>query len=453
MSSAPKPAASIEAPTELKNVRSTYLSTSATLVLGLVCNLVSGVLSARLLAPAGRGALAVICYYPSLISSILPLGIPLATSFHISSGRRSANEAASTGFLLTAILGVIGSALAVVVVPFLLPPDKQELRFAVQLVCGLSVAMVLSPVLYAIERSRHLFHWVNGMQLLTAASYIVVLGIMWVTHSASALCIGIALQVIQWGIVVLQIRRLGRLNFLSHIHIDYCWELFRHGLRFFGPAGIALVYILADRAILIRNAGFIENGLYAVAFSAAYPLSLLAEAFAQLGFIEVAASHDPADLIVHRMCVLKVAILVAALCAACLIAPLIRIAFGEAFAGAIQPTYILLLVMAMRAHSRALESMLRGVDRTWPGVVSNGVSFAVVVIGAACGFITGARSLALNLVIAEVFAFAILVAASSSILRISPMRLLRIPRSFIFGLPRQLSASWSELATYFARAE
>ena len=438
---------------QIPNIRTTYLSTSVTLILGLGCNLISGVLSARMLAPAGRGALAVITYYPSLISSILPLGIPLATSLHMCSGRRSADQAASTGFWLTAILGVIGSAAAVLFVPFLLPADKQQLRFAVQLVCGLSIAMVLSPVLYAIERSRHMFHWVNGLQLLTTVSYIAALGIMWWTHSASALVIGIILQVIQWGLVVLHVWRLGKNSFLTRIDLSYCRVLFVHGLRFFGPAGAALIYILADRAILIRNAGFVENGLYAVAFSAAYPLSLLAEAFAQLGFIEVAASRDPADLIVHRMCALKIVIIVAALGAICVVSPLIRFAFGNAFAGAIVPTYILLGVMAMRAHSRALESMLRGADRAWPGIVSNTVSFGIVVIGASCGFITGAQSLALNLVVAEAFAFAILVAASSSILRISPIRLLGMPMSFISDLPRQLSVSWSELTSQLAHAK
>jgi O-antigen/teichoic acid export membrane protein len=437
----------------IQNVRTAYLSTSVTMVVGLACSMVSGVMCARLLAPAGRGALAVISYYPSLISSILPLGIPLATSFHMSSGRRSANEAASTGFWLTAILGILGSALAVLAAPYLLPADKQELRFAIQLVCGLSVAMVISPVLYAIGRSKHQFHWVNAMQLLNTALYIVALGVMWITHSASALVIAITLQAIQWLIVALQIWRLGKGSFLFRIRLDYCKELFWHGLRFFGPAGAALVYAMADRAFLIRNAGFVENGLYAVAFSAAYPLSLLAETFAQIGFIEVAGSRNPADLVVHRMCVLKFAVLVAGLGSACLVAPLIRIAFGSAFAGAILPTYILLAVMSMRAHSRALESMLRGADRAWPGVLSNCAAFAVVAVGALAGFITGARSLALNLVVAEAFAFAILVAASSFILHISPMHLLRIPKSFILDLPRQFSVSWSELTTRLAPAK
>jgi len=97
--------------------------------------------------------------------------------------------------------------------------------------------------------------------------------------------------------------------------------------------------------------------------------------------------------------------------------------------------------------------MLRGADRAWPGIVSNTVSFGIVVIGASCGFITGAQSLALNLVVAEAFAFAILVAASSSILRISPIRLLGMPMSFISDLPRQLSVSWSELTSQLAHAK
>jgi O-antigen/teichoic acid export membrane protein len=437
---------------EFSNLRSTYLSTSVTLVLCLGCSLVSGVLSARLLAPTGRGELAVLSYYPSLIASILPLGLPMVLSLRMSSRQQSGAKAATAGFWGIASLGVLGCAIAAFLVPYYLPADKQYLTGAVRIMCLLGLPMVLSPALYAIERALHFFAWVNGIQLLNSAATIVILGAIWLIHRATPLFIGICLMGLQGILVILHLWRIEKRYFFTPISFAYSCGLFWHGLRFFLPAAGAIAYGLADRAILIRSCGVVEIGWYVIAFSVAYPLSLLAETFAQLGFIEVASSGDPKELIVHRLQVLRIVIIVSASLVACLIGHVIRLAFGASFAGAVAPAYILLGAMAFRSHSRALESMLRATDHAWPGTASSCVSLAVLAAGAITGHVTGARSLAIILVIADAIGFTILVASASAILKTPPIRFIGVPMAVIVSLHKQLRVSFREAARRFAHS-
>jgi O-antigen/teichoic acid export membrane protein len=434
------------------NIGSTYFSTSVTLVFCLGCNLISGILSARLLAPAGRGELAILSYYPALIASILPLGLPMAISLRMSSRKQSARKAATAGFWVVAGLGVMGCAIAAFLVPWFLPADKQYLTGAVRLMCLLGLPMVLNPALYAMERALHLFKWVNGIQLFNSAATIVVLGILWLIHIATPLAIGISLQGLQGVLVILHLWRIERRYLAAPISLAYCGNLFWHGLRFFVPAGAAIAYGLADRAILIRSCSVVEIGWYAIAFSVAYPLSLLAETFAQLGFVEVASSAEPKELIVHRLQVLRIVIIGSASIVACLIGHVIRLAFGVSFAGAVAPAYILLGAMAFRSHSKALESMLRATDHAWPGTVSNCISLAVLAAGAITGQVTGARSLAVVLLIADAIGFAILVASASAILKTPPMRFIGIRMAVLSSLHQHLRVSCWEAARRFSHS-
>src|SRR5690606_32175035 len=58
-----------------------WLGTLATNLAILLCGLVSGILSARLLAPEGRGALAAVLFWPHLITSLGLCSLPAAVIF------------------------------------------------------------------------------------------------------------------------------------------------------------------------------------------------------------------------------------------------------------------------------------------------------------------------------------------------------------------------------------
>jgi O-antigen/teichoic acid export membrane protein len=436
------------------SIRSTYLSTTVTLVLCLGFSLISGVVTARLLAPIGRGELAVLLYYPSLIAALLPIGLPLAISFRIAGRSHNAKEFASTGIWLCCAIGVLGSVLAVIFVPHFLPNDKQNLRGAVQLMCLLGFPMILSPTMFAIERALKLFDWVNGLQLLASGGYIAILGILWVTHATSSLSIAVSLQILQLCLLFLHIWRLDKRFFLSPIRWANCTSLLWDGLRFFAPAAAATVYSIADRGVLIRKGTEAEIGYYAIAYSLAYPLSLLAEAFAQIGFIEVASdvSSDPSDLIVRRIQMLQVIIAGSAFAAGLVVSPVIRMAFGLSFTRAIDPAYILLGAMSFRALSKALEAMLRATNHTWPGAISSATSlFVLIAIGVFAAYAKTAQELAAVLVISDAIGFAILVGAASFILHIPAIRFVGIRMQTIHSLRENIRLSCLAMATRFIR--
>src|SRR5204862_3522182 len=84
-------------------------------VIGL--NAATGILTARLLAPEGRGELAAISIWPVLVAGLATLGLPTALVYH---GRRDParlGELTASALALAAIAGLVGTAIAWAPIP------------------------------------------------------------------------------------------------------------------------------------------------------------------------------------------------------------------------------------------------------------------------------------------------------------------------------------------------
>ena len=350
-----------------------YLSTTVTNFLCLFFGIISGVLSARLLGPQARGELAILLYYPGLIGCIFSLAVPQALSFLIAKDLEKQKEIASAGLKLSLILGLVGSLLFALIAPYSLTESNSHLYLAIIVSCLFSLPMVLNPHLYAIHRALHHFDWVNGTILFTAIGYVILLVCLWAIDSLTPLATTIGSLLLQLSISILLIWKLGLSTLKTKIRRETYKNCLMLGIRFFFPVAVITLYVMSDRAILIRTAPLVEIGYYAVAFAVAFPLTILTEAFVQVGFVEISGikgEQDAKDLIVRRFQMSQLVSLISVLIILMAAQPLIRFGFGKEFLSAIPAARILIPAMALRGLANLLVSSMRAYNLTWPGVVS-----------------------------------------------------------------------------------
>ena len=329
----------------------------------MALGVVSGLMVSRLLLPRGRGELAVLLYFPTLMGALFTLGTPQAVTALLSKGGEHTQEILTTGFRLAAAHALAAAPLFVLFAPLSLAGDNRHLASQVALCCAAGVFMVLVPYFNAMAYGLKRFHWVNGISLAGQGGYIVALIALWALGALTPLraaLAALAAQLIQCLLHLLHLRPRWLNQSVPPGSYRRCLAL---GLRFAAPSLAAVVLLNADRAILIRTTTLDQIGFYAIALAVAMPITIATEAFTQIGFVEVSSAESPelsVALMLRRFQMAQVVAAVGFLLVCAVIHPVIRWGFGAAYLGAIPAAYPLALAMSLRAMTRTLENNLRG---------------------------------------------------------------------------------------------
>ncbi len=419
-----------------------YFSTTATNLICLILGAASGIFAARLLGPEGRGELAVISYFPALMGSIFPLAIPQALTFFISRDRDRQAEFATAGFRISLVLGILGSGIFAIVSPRTLAENNRHLSWAIAVVCLAAPAMVVNPHLYAIQRGLERFNWVNAMLILTGMGYPFLLFVLWWFKIVSPLLVALSSLLLQMVISALHVWRLRS----SIIRSSIGWQTYREsliqGLKFFLPSIALTIFVISDRAILIRTTTLEEIGYYSVAFALTFPLTLVIEGFAQIGFVEVAGTEDgntSLALATRRFQMAQAVVLPAALVMLPLVYPVIRFGFGKEFIPAVTGGYFLIPAMAMRGLVHTLDSSLRARDVAWPGALANLLAlFCLIGLSAWLVPTGGVRGFSLSMLCAQGVALVLLILCVRLFLSIPLLDLWGLRLSIVMALLKNL---------------
>src|SRR6266852_9216212 len=85
----------------------------------LLSNVVSSLIGARALGPAGRGDLLIVVLWPPVVAMLAGLGLPTAYRFWMAKEPQRASRLFSNAVIYTVIVGAISIALADLAVPHL----------------------------------------------------------------------------------------------------------------------------------------------------------------------------------------------------------------------------------------------------------------------------------------------------------------------------------------------
>jgi O-antigen/teichoic acid export membrane protein len=356
------------------------VSSSATAGIVLFCGLVSGSLSARLLGPEGRGELSLLTYFPAIIGSIFSLALPQALTFLVSRDTVLSRSMQAAGIHLAILLGVLGGVCVAPAAYFMMASQPPPLRLAAVCLCLSGPLMVLNPTMYAINRALHEFNWVNCGQIIVAGVYPLALLVLMTSAGVTPVTAGISFVGVQLLLVVLHLRRIGADIWVMRAKPECYAACVRYAFRFFLPTAASLIYINADKALLMRLTSLEQIGFYSVAAAIAYPISMAAEVISQVTFVEISQTPKPGTgrLLSQRFQFAQLIVL----CLICVFMPFLRsvlhLVFGPAFDVAFWACFLLVISMAFRGLAKLLDNGLRATDVVWPGTLASIVSGCVL---------------------------------------------------------------------------
>jgi len=365
----------------------------------------TGILAARLLGPEGRGELAVIVFLPTLVAAIGGLSLPQAIAFEVSRAPEREDELAASGVCAGLILGFLEAALLIPLVWVFLPADK------LQLAPIAAAFMVYVPVVYAgcclmgVDQGAGRFREFSIFQPLSGGIYLA--GVLLLAAIGKVTPVGCAGAMLAGAFSVPLLRGTTLRLALSRAKVSWpaARTLLRRGLALHLPALAGLALMRSDMLVLVRTVPAAAIGLYAAGLAVAVGHIGTANPFVQVGFRAVAAERDlprALSILSRHFRMAQVVVLAGGVLTALLAPWLIHLAFGARFAGAIPVAYWLIAATTLWGLAQILDQMLRALEHTMPGMVSNAVGLGLVfAIGVPASLRFGIVGMGAALVVAQ----------------------------------------------------
>lgn len=374
-------AATVQPPAEARVSHRTWLATFVTNGGVLLIGIGSGVLTARLLLPEGRGQLASILFWPAFFQGMGLLGLKEAITRRISSGAGEIQVVASTGTWLALGYAVVTSAIGYFLLPVLLAGNHEDLveparRYMLILLPFAFVTLSLRSA----DQGRLNFAWHNTLVIAVPAVYLAALCGLWLAGRFTV-------ENVVWanlgGVVVVTILRLG-LGWKWVLRLPCAVEarqLFATGLRFYLTAMVMLLGSQADRMVLVTFWSNASIGLYSVAATVASTgIGALSNSFQTIVFPQMGrlcedrARHDYLSRQLRYAMMLLAGLAVVVICLAPWAIPLV---FGSGFKDAVYPAIALTLALVPFALRQILVAALRGLGEARSATVSEAIALGV----------------------------------------------------------------------------
>lgn len=329
---------------------------------GRLFGAIGGILVARFLGPAGRGELAAVYYYPTLISIVGSMGIEQAAAYGVSRRPEEKNSIARSAFWSGALLGLPQLVVGLAAAHLLLPEDKAHLVSTVQWFMFFPFVVFCKCGLRGIDQGTFSFDRYNLLAVLPTFVYAAgILGV-WTVGAA--------------GVASFTLCNLGSQVLALLLSVALSWEALRErlpcwseikafvllGARLHLPHVALTVFSMADMFMAIQLMSSMNVGLYAVAVTVAELQLSVASAFLQVGFVNVSKEVDKAAARAAFLMQFRVAQLImvgVGLALALIAGPGIRIVFGAEFLPAREGVYWLIGASALFSLSIVLDIGMR----------------------------------------------------------------------------------------------
>lgn len=436
-------------PVEARVTHRTWVTTFITNGSVLLIGMGSGVLTARLLLPEGRGELATVLFWPVFFQGVGLLGLKEAITRRISSSAAKIQVVAATGTWLAVGYAALTSVIGYFVLPDLLGKNHEDLIAPARwyMLILLPFAFIALSLRSA-DQGRLNFAWHNTLVVGVPAVYVVALCVLWSTGSFTV-------ENVVWanlvGVVavatlrmVLAWRWLLRLPCAAEAR-----QLLVTGLRFYLTAMVMLIGTQADRMVLVTFWDNASIGLYSIAATVASTgIGALSNSFQTIVFPHMGRLCDERACREYLSRQLRYAMILLSGLAALImgLAPwVVPLIFGDGFKDAVYPTIALTLALVPFSLRQILIAALRGLGEARPGTASELialVAFALLIWPLAGVF--GLTGLPLALLAANSLSIAYLFRYMNNrlLLRIADwwglnldtaMQLVRIGRHYVTG--------------------
>jgi len=347
-------------------------------------NVATGVITARLLGPAGRGEFAAASMWFLLPSQLATVGLQSAIIYRTRFDPAQSASVSGAGLMIGLGLFAPSAVLCIVLLPSLLHAYNAAivaLAQAAVLAAFLNVWMLLARQSLLGTRNVHLF---NLSSAGSSVAYLLALLLVLPLHALDpaialycqfAATAAVLVPTLWWATRHWRWREVRPFAQLG--------ALIRYSGQAAGVDLVTVFYWSIDRAVLVGLIAPAEFGLYAVARSFAGLVGVLQAGFSSVMLADLA--HKPAreiEIYVHRTLRLLLWPLVAACIAGWLLGDvLMRLIYGDGFAPAVPIFRLLLVEAAISCLAQVLvEAFLASGRPSYASTVQG--AYSVVLLGA-----------------------------------------------------------------------
>jgi len=350
----------------------------------LLCGVLTSLLSAWALGPAGRGDLLVVMLWPPVCAMLVTFGLTQAHRYWVAKDPECVSMLFSNAILFSIVIGLLALAAGELIIPHLVGDRSPEVMRLVRIyLLNIPAALVQFLMIGLLEGGRR-FGWAGASRLVTfvvqAAAYLVLwlLGRLTVETAAFSAMAG---QFSAMGLAVFAV--------LREFHPSWKpgWQAWRdalhYGLRGYPGTVADFATLRMDQLLLGGLASSTAIGLYFVAVRLSEITAILASSVADAVMPEVAAAKgsEHADNLLARSLRLTVYTHLLVLLPLWLAAPhILRFVYGENFRSAGGTLRILLLASVVLTAGGIAISGLNGFGHPGLATIARVASAAVTVV-------------------------------------------------------------------------
>lgn len=331
----------------------------------------TGILTARLLGPAGRGELAAMILWPLFIANVTTLGVPSSLIYHLRRRPDEREELVTNGFAMAALMGTVAAAAAVLVLPWWLRQYSPSVIHAAQ---WFLITVPLCSVTLAgraVLEGGHDFSASNAIQILTPLATLVVLLALMAGHSMNSYTAAAAYIVASLPAFWLMLYRVRRKGLrATRPRIAAMRQILQYGIRSYGIDVLGTLALQVDQVLVVSLLSAGAMGSYVVVLSISRMLNVFQTSVVMVLFPK-AAGHSAAKVIAMTGQSVRISGLATVVCGAvvCIAGPtLLRVIYGAEYEAAAGALRILVLEAVLSGITFVLAQAFMALDR--PGVVT-----------------------------------------------------------------------------------
>lgn len=346
----------------------------------LVASLGSGVLTARLLGPHGRGLLSSSTTLLMLFSTLGLLGLRDATIFVQARNRHPAGEILGASVRLALVLSLPVTAVAGLVGYGIFHDQGHHAQLVALLAAAFCPVLMLQNVTTAMMAGRQHYRALAVQLTGPAVAYTAAVVALRLADAVSTGHVVAAFGAAYVPFVLFSLVALAREGGFAGLRPRLAGELMRYGIRSQGGAMSSVATTGLDMTIMPLFVAAAAIGRYSVAVSVASMISVL---FGTLGSVvlSAAAARDSLDIVVRATRSVLAAATVAAVGLAATAWFLIRLVYGSAYSEAYVLMLLLLPGIVAWATNYSVTAGLQSIGRPGRASIAQAYGAAVTVIG------------------------------------------------------------------------
>lgn len=315
-----------------------------------VLNILTGLLTARLLGPEGRGELIVLTVWPYVLGTLATSGLPSAITYHLARRREGAQPAFVAAILLALAMAVAAIALAHAVIPALMPAWSAELVTTATTLAWfvlLNAVMIVCRQFLLAQGSMAAYHGLYvGPPLAYLVALVAVHTTVGLTPVGAAVCLlasGLPSCLVAFGLILKEIAT--RRGVSATETLSWSRSLSGYAVRAYSGEVVFLLLPFVERLALANVVDASDLGIYNVAGSLSGLLFFVALGAGQVLLRALTKASPTRRAEIHDHAVRLGFWFVALLSTGLWIVggPAITVAFGSDFEPAV-PVFHLLLV-------------------------------------------------------------------------------------------------------------